>query len=120
MELVLAKGTDWVLMTWVNGDLDGLLRSHRLVALEAELARERDRSQQLRQEALELRVEAERVHADLAETHARLQLIEQAVTWRLLQRVRAGVIKLLGGEGSRPVRALHGVLHRMQRRRLEP
>ena len=30
MELVAAKGTDWVLMEWINGELGGLLRANRL------------------------------------------------------------------------------------------
>jgi hypothetical protein len=39
MELVLAKGTDWIFMEWMRGDLDGLLSNQRRHAAEKELAR---------------------------------------------------------------------------------
>jgi GT2 family glycosyltransferase len=77
MELLLAKGTDWTLMEWMNGNLDGLLGgAGRLSAqvaandrLEAEIAEHRD------------------LLPYLHERHATLQRIEAGGFWRLRRRV---------------------------------
>jgi hypothetical protein len=77
MELLLARGTDWTLMEWMNGNLDGLLAGGgRLTAeaaahdrLEAELAEQRD------------------LLPYLHERHVTLQRIEAGGSWRLRRRL---------------------------------
>jgi hypothetical protein len=66
MELLLAKGTDWVFAAWMNGDLDPLLRSARVELKLAEQA-----------EVLEF----------LYDRHATLQRVENGGWWRLRRRL---------------------------------
>jgi GT2 family glycosyltransferase len=66
MELVLAKGTDWLFMAWMSGDLDPLLGGSRL--------------------ELKLAEHAERVHF-LQERHATLERVESGGWWRLRGRL---------------------------------
>jgi GT2 family glycosyltransferase/glycosyltransferase involved in cell wall biosynthesis len=106
MELVSAKGTDWTLMAWMNGDLDVLLTSNqRLVELQADRTRERA--------AFDAR--AARDANTIATLDARLRRVDESVTWQLFQRVRARAFAVLGGEESRAVYLLQGALRRLGR-----
>jgi glycosyltransferase involved in cell wall biosynthesis len=70
MELLLARGTDWTLMEWMNGNLEGLLASGwRLAALERELSEQRE------------------LLAYLHERHTTLERIEAGGFWRLRRRL---------------------------------
>jgi GT2 family glycosyltransferase/exopolysaccharide biosynthesis predicted pyruvyltransferase EpsI len=84
MELLLAKGTDWTLMEWMNGGLDGLLGAGgRLTSQRIENARL-------------LRELAEREHRLAEQTasmdflhqrHVALQRLQTGGWWRLRQRL---------------------------------
>ncbi|MEA2436383.1 MAG: hypothetical protein QOF65_939 [Thermoleophilaceae bacterium] len=77
MELVLAKGTDWTLMEWMNGNLDGLLGGGRQLSAQA-AAHDR----------LEVEVGQQRdVLPYLHERHITLQRIEAGGFWRLRRRL---------------------------------
>jgi hypothetical protein len=97
MELVVAKGLDWTLMALMNGDLTGLLSSNQ------HLAKLRVAEHQLEQERAEARMLQDRITelgVNLNVVAARLRVVEESVTWRLLERVRVRVFRLLGGKGS--------------------
>lgn len=77
MELLLAKGTDWTLMEWMNGNLDGLLGGARQLSAQA-AARHR----------LEVEVVQQReLLPYLHERHFTLQRIEAGGSWRLRRRL---------------------------------
>ena len=62
MELLLAKGTDWTMMEWINGNLGGLLggrrrlaeQEHRLVEQERRMAEQAGQLELLHARSLEL------------------------------------------------------------------
>jgi GT2 family glycosyltransferase len=113
MELVLAKGPDWLLMEWMNGDLDGLLETQgRLKQLEAEAAQERAT---FRARAAHDASTIAALDARLNDATARIRRIEQSVTWQVFQRVRARAFALLGGEKSRGVSLLQAALRSIGR-----
>jgi hypothetical protein len=77
MELLLAKGTDWLFANWMSGELDGLLGSgRRVTALQAQVA-ERER------ELAELR----ELTGFLHHRHEKLIRIESGGWWRLRGRL---------------------------------
>jgi GT2 family glycosyltransferase len=94
MELLIARGQDWVLMEWMNGGLDALLHG----GIErAEAERVRSENQNLRAElqaresliaahAQELTAHAEHMRF-LQERHEMLQRILDGGWWRLRQRL---------------------------------
>lgn len=87
MELLLAKGTDWVFMAWMNGSLDPLLsgptQRDRLERKQAELLAVRDR---LERKLAELAEQAELLEF-LHERHSALELVENGGWWRLRGRL---------------------------------
>jgi GT2 family glycosyltransferase len=92
MELLLAKGGDWVLMEWMNGGLDVLLRARtRVLAANSEL-----RELELRLADAHAELAAQRqviaqqdAHVEaLLIRHGQLLAIEQGGWWRLRGRVR--------------------------------
>ena len=112
MELVRAKGADWTLMSWMNGDLEGLLTANRrlvrLEVAEAALGREKVMVEQLR-------ARAGQDAATIARLDERVQRVERSVTWQLFERVRARTFALLGGERSRAVGLLQRTLRLLGR-----
>lgn len=87
MELLLAKGTDWTLMEWMNCHLDGLLGGSRRFAAQAAVVRH------LEHEVLPY----------LHERHATLQRIEDGGWWRLRQRLLPALRaywRLRGGQAA--------------------
>jgi GT2 family glycosyltransferase/glycosyltransferase involved in cell wall biosynthesis len=135
MELVKAKGVDWILMEWMNGDLDGLLRAGGWhVALRAnkiwleesraEVGRSRAHAERSRAEAERLAGEvrtarAQAAHdahtisaldAQLNASNLQLRRVQESVTWQLFQRTRHRVFGLLGGERTSGVAALQSSL----------
>jgi glycosyltransferase involved in cell wall biosynthesis len=77
MELLLAKGSDWTLMEWMNCNLDGLLGAGRRFAAQA-----------ARTSHLERQIAAQReILPYLHERHATLQRIEDGGWWRLRQHL---------------------------------
>jgi flagellar biosynthesis chaperone FliJ len=137
MELVTAKGSDWTLMAWLNGDLDSLLTAHsRGVRLENTVEQLEKTVEQLEKtveqrentveqlentvEQLEKTVEqrentVEQLRAHTDQVEARLKRVEGSVTWQLFQHVRARTFALLGGERSRAVRLFQWVLRLLGR-----
>jgi flagellar biosynthesis chaperone FliJ len=144
MELVAAKGSDWTLMAWMNGDLDSLLTAHsRGVRLENTVEQLENTVEQLENtveqrentveqlentveqlektvEQLEKTVEqrentVEHLRAHTDQVEARLKRVEGSVTWQLFQHVRARTFALLGGERSRAVRLFQWVLRLLGR-----
>jgi GT2 family glycosyltransferase/glycosyltransferase involved in cell wall biosynthesis len=147
MELVNAKGLDWILMEWMNGDLDGLLRAGGWhVALRANrvwLEESRAEVERSRADADRARAEAEHfagqartaraqtahdahtistLDAQLNAANLRLRLVQESVTWQLFQRTRHRVFGFLGGESSSGVAALQSSLRYVGRhlRQREP
>jgi GT2 family glycosyltransferase len=110
MELVIAKGTDWIFMEWMRGDLDGLLSNRRRQAAEAAAARLKSRTAYDAStiDALDTRIAA--LDTRLNDATLGLQRIEESVTWQTFQRARTRVFKLLGGEQARAVRMLQRAL----------
>lgn len=91
MELVIAKGAEWVLMEWMNRNLDALLTSNRRL------------------------IRLREVEAEAARHASRLRRIEESVTWQLLERTRERAFATLGGERSPTVRLLQSALRRLGR-----
>jgi GT2 family glycosyltransferase len=124
MELVIAKGTDWTLMAWMNGDLEGLLTAQRrLVKLrvaEEELSRERALVENLHSKVRQQEEQLAELGAQFLATSQRLSRIEESLIWQLFQRTRAVLFKLLGGEGSRAVEILQRALRLVGRRLIRP
>jgi GT2 family glycosyltransferase len=125
MELVIAKGTDWIFMEWMRGDLDGLLSNRRRHAAEAAVARLRGRAAydastiaalDTRLNDATLRLNDATLRLNDATLH--LQRIGESVTWKAFLRARTWAFKLLGGEQSRGVRMLQGTLRPLGRRLL--
>jgi glycosyltransferase involved in cell wall biosynthesis len=77
MELLLAKGIDWTLMEWMNGNLDGLLGGGRRLSAQAA------ENRRLEAELAEQRA----LLAYLHERHITLQRIEAGGYWRLRRRL---------------------------------
>ncbi len=85
LELVLARGPDWVFMEWMNGGLRDLLHGRHA----DELARLRAENEQLRAELGEQRTwidEHTELLAYLHHRHETLQRVEQGGWWQLRQR----------------------------------
>jgi GT2 family glycosyltransferase/glycosyltransferase involved in cell wall biosynthesis len=138
MELTSAKGIDWVLMEWMNGDLGGMLNAGatrlELKAAKASLAQSRAETERAREETERVRVELQRrvqglearaaqdahtissLDATLNTTNRRLHRVERSVTWQLFQRIRARVFSVLGGEDSVAVQRLQRWLRHLGRR----
>jgi GT2 family glycosyltransferase/glycosyltransferase involved in cell wall biosynthesis len=125
MELVLAKGTDWTFMAWMNGELDGLLGARRrLVAAQQETKGAKQLLEQARAQAAELQVAVEPLRARIAQdehtiasldaalnaANRRARRVEGSVTWQLFQRLRGLLFALLGGEDSAGVTTLQRTL----------
>ena len=121
MELVSAKGPDWILMEWMNGDLEGLLSAgERLVKQqESESCAEQWRvqaellateTQRFRSRAVHDAQTISSLDAQLNATSSRIRAIEGSVTWQLFQRTRGKIFGLLGGEDSRGVAAVQSTL----------
>jgi GT2 family glycosyltransferase/glycosyltransferase involved in cell wall biosynthesis len=103
MELVLAKGTDWIFMEWMNGDLSGLLEANRrFVKLRAAESVVDPLKARVARDASTIASLDARLNTATRE----LERVKTSVTWQLFQRVRARVFALLGGEESRAVAML--------------
>jgi GT2 family glycosyltransferase/exopolysaccharide biosynthesis predicted pyruvyltransferase EpsI len=83
MELLLAKGTDWAFMEWMNGDFDSLLANRRLGAQRAEIVEQERRLAELEQTVAGKDELLER----LQRRHLTLTAIETGGWWRLHQRL---------------------------------
>jgi hypothetical protein len=84
MEVLLAKGTDWTLMEWMNGNLDGLLGGGRRLSAQAAAHHQLE----VEHHRLELEVGQQReVLPYLHERHVTLQRIEAGGFWRLRRRL---------------------------------
>jgi glycosyltransferase involved in cell wall biosynthesis len=77
MELLLAKGPDWTLMEWMNGNLDGLLAGSRRLAAQADVSGHLARDLAEQREILPY----------LHERHATLERIEAGGWWGLRRRL---------------------------------
>jgi GT2 family glycosyltransferase/exopolysaccharide biosynthesis predicted pyruvyltransferase EpsI len=77
MELLLANGTDWTLMEWMNGNLDVLLSAGRLVA-----AQRAD----LDQQAARIAEQAQAL-AYFRGRHEELERVEVSFSWRLHEHI---------------------------------
>jgi hypothetical protein len=119
MELVSARGVDWAFMTWMNGDLGGLLAANRrrvkLRAVEAALEREREEVLRLSEELASVSARAADDARTIEALNARLRRIEGSVTWQLFQHVRKRTFAMLGGEQSRGVALLQKALRLLGR-----
>jgi GT2 family glycosyltransferase len=84
MELLLAKGTDWTFMEWMNGGLDVLLGAgKRLTEQRAEISEQGRRISEQEQTI----TEQAKLLAFLQERHATLAAIEAGGWWRLRRRL---------------------------------
>lgn len=116
MELVTAKGADWTLMQWMNGDLDGLLGANvKLRALETEVEKANAEATRLRAREAQNASTIAVLDSRLNDATRRIRRIEESVTWQLFQTVRARVFSLLGGEKSRGVELFQGGLRSIGR-----
>lgn len=116
MELVTAKGADWTLMAWMNGDLEGLLGANvKLRAAQAELEKAKAEATRLRAREAQNASTIAALDTRLNDATRRIRRIEESVTWQLFQRVRARAFALLGGEKSRGVDLLQGTLRAIGR-----
>lgn len=107
LELVLARGPDWVFMEWMNGGLSELLHGRRTrVALTEENGRLRSEIDELRRQVGEQRAWMDE-HTELLSylygRHETLQRVEQGGWWQLRQRALPALRvlwRLQGREGS--------------------
>ena len=111
MELVLARGTDWVTMEWINGGLASLLGGRAEVVahqrmlrdLRAELAesaRVSQMAQQRERDAVSAAAEQAELLSFLHDRHLTLQRVENGGWWRLRHWVRP-VLALASWAGRR-------------------
>jgi GT2 family glycosyltransferase/glycosyltransferase involved in cell wall biosynthesis len=115
MELVTAKGADWTLMAWMNGDLNVLLGDNIKRALETELEKASAEVTRLRAREAQNASTIAALDARLNDATRRIRRIEESVTWQLFQRVRGRAFALLGGEKSRGVSLLQSTLRAIGR-----
>jgi GT2 family glycosyltransferase len=92
MELLLAKGTDWTFMEWMNGGLSGLMSG--AADLAAAEQRERELTEHLSRRVEQAReyeaamAEQQRLLEILHERHLTLLQVENGGWWKLRRRLR--------------------------------